>query len=489
MVFTNGGIFSVLTSIVLAVTPVDQALAAPTDFELSKVTEFGVGEPIRDVSDVILDDGQIALEYTTGSPTLTANVGFFTGPLAGQVTAAFDQTMNPSGFSTPCAFLELGHLSAGRLFFTCASESEAGMFGTYVWAEGATTAIVNRAGGVPGCAAPLSGVGFGFDGSAVSAGRALVAASDLGNPICYSVSLGDPGGTLSIVDSGASFPAELGEPLGGVTGVEFDGVSVASLWSFGDQEYGIFVNRGQGLESWVSTGPSHPEFDHLYAAFGGKLRWSESRLAFAFSFNQEHGLAVADGNATIVVVDTNTAAPGSESLFASIDAREWTYSMTGIAFRGTPAGGLPGFYNWSEGSLSLIAKPGMILPGTSEPISWVSSLAASDDLLVFLAGHVDGSQGLYAFRAGETTLIVSTRDALDGRQPIFLDSYRDDSIDGSRVAFEVTFDDGGSAVYLATIFAKRVPTLGAFGLPLLAVVIAMAAAVSVREASIDVGSD
>lgn len=122
--------------------------------------------------------------------------------------------------------------------------------------------------------------------------------------------------------------------------------------------------------------------------------------------------------------------------------------------------------------------PGMILPRTSSPIDSVDRLAASDQLVVFQAIHFDRSQALYAIHAGETVLVISTGDLLDGREVVGLYlNGRDDSIEGGRATFEATLEDGARVVYVVTVGVARVPGLGLLG----GLVAAVAVAVTVQR--------
>ena len=87
----------------------------------------------------------------------------------------------------------------------------------------------------------------------------------------------------------------------------------------------------------------------------------------------------------------------------------------------------------------------------------------------------------YAYDFGQMILIASTRDTIDGRQPSSFDFYGDDGVDERQVAFEVRFDDGGRAVYLATVSAQRVPALGPFGALFLASAIGVAGSLALRR--------
>lgn len=94
-------------------------------------------------------------------------------------------------------------------------------------------------------------------------------------------------------------------------------------------------------------------------------------------------------------------APDTGTPIQTIRTATWKAAGQVVAFEATTGPGQYALYAWENGVLSLLARPGTALPGTSTAISWLEDFEASEDLVFFSARYDDGSRRLHAWAAGE----------------------------------------------------------------------------------------
>lgn len=442
--------------------------------EVEKILEWGPTAPLAfSVSAVRLDDGVVAIEYVTHGPEVALAIGLFGGG-ADQPRVVDDQT-NPPGSAVPCLQLFLGGLSQGRPFFGCHTGAEAGANGIYVWEDDTWTPLINEAGGVPGCSGPLRFWGFGLDASDFHNGKALIQAGALEYPNnCFAFFLGGPTGVTRVGHGALPYPAEFGLPYMGGPGAALGEEGLAFQWLFfaseeGGVEWGIFVDRGQGLETWAGTVPSMPRLEGPTASFGERMRWMQGGLAFSFDGSVGEEIFLADGTTVVPIVDTGTIAPDTGAPFRGLS--KWDAAGGVVVFE-TSSEGFPlhGFYVWEAGEISLLAKAGMVLPGDTIPIAWLGDFVASEDFVFFTATFEDGSRRLFARdsrRLIEIQRSVATPPATTAPS-IFL---YDRGADGRQVVYE-TFEGGNQVIYLATV-PEALPPLSPIALSALVASLAL----------------
>jgi hypothetical protein len=270
---------------------------------------------------------------------------------------------------------------------------------------------------------------------------------------CFGFFVGDPSGVTRVGHAGLPYPAEFGLPHGPGAGGAIGEDGVAFQWHFadgeGDSDWGIFVDRGQGLETWAGTIPSMPRFDQPGGSFGARMRWMDDGLAFRFDHRQDNsGIFLANGTTIFPMVEAGMIAPDTGAPFFPVT--RWDGSGGVIVFEARSEGfPLHGLYVWEAGEISLLAKPGVSLPGDTVPIAWLQDFEVTEDFVFFTARFEDGSNRLFA-RDSES--LIEIQRFVPTRPETFapwLDLY-DHGADGRQIVYE-TIEDRNRVIYLATV--------------------------------------
>jgi hypothetical protein len=187
------------------------------------------------------------------------------------------------------------------------------------------------------------------------------------------------------------------------------------------------------------------------------------------------GLYIGSGGPLTTVVDETTSPPGTSATFTNL--AQYSFDEGMVAF----AGGGPGFfgiYLGGGGALTTVLDQSTPLPGGGTFFS-LGSLSISQGNVLFLA---DGE--LFFWESGSIQRVLGAGDLVDGRtvESLFLNA---EGLDGRSFAVYVDFTDDSFALYRGEIAAAalgvpEVPTLGEWGLILLALGLAGAAAFVLR---------
>lgn len=292
--------------------------------------------------------------------------------------------------------------------------------------------------------------------------------------------LAEPGVYLS--DGGSiTKVAERGDPVPG------SAASFQSLWrptvsgglvAFGgeadDGGVGVYLADGSLItiadDSTAIPGGSGETF----VAFGDALV-SGSEVAFYgddFGSNR-FGLYLGAGGPLTVIADDTTPVPGGAGTFTGI--RDYSFDGGVAAFEASSAG-FVGIYLGSGGPLTTVADSSTPRPGGGT-FGVFDGLSVSGGNVLF----VDGGD-LFFWEGGEVRRLLGAGDALDGRTvgDLFLGAG---ALDGLSFTVVVEFTDDSFGIYrgeIASIDIAEVPTLGEWGLILLALSLAAVAAFVLR---------
>jgi hypothetical protein len=323
------------------------------------------------------------------------------------------------------------------------------MFGTYAWANGAWTTLVNVAGGVPGRSDPLLSTTVTPPTAVASAGRVLFPASTESAPTWEGAFLGSVGGPALVAATDGPFPGPLAAPTL-LDGLALDGTTWATRWHTALSEQAIYVDAGSGLELWASTHDLIPGSTETFASIDRHFELSGGVLVFAGERAPRRGLyaALGSGGPIEVVADSTTLDPVGGQPLTGVGHWLWRRAAGRTVFTAAPAGSGTGIYVEQDGIVSLLVGPGTILAGAASPVDFVADLAVSDEMVVFQVAHLDGSQSLHASKSDGLQRIVRTGDVLEAGV-VELIELNDAGMDGHRVAFLATHV-GGKALYLAT---------------------------------------
>lgn len=453
---------------------------------IEKILESGPTSPLAfSISRVRVDAGLVAIEYLEAGTRNTV-IGLF--GQAGADPHMLDSTTDVPGFASPCFGLVLGGLSAGRVFFECSSETEPDVHGTYVLADDVWTPLVTQGGGVPTCSGDLASLTFSRDDNDAvdfGGGRLLVRAWALDGPSqgCHAYVLAEPSGVTPVGHVGLPFPSEFGPSHSAGRSAAIGEAGFAFQWEFNGGEiegveYGIFVDRGQGLETWAGTVPSTPQFDEPQSSFGERMRWNRDGLVFEFHRGGSLWTAiyVANGSSIVSIVTSDMIAPDTGMPFEHIYDL-WDAAGDVVVFEASAGGVGDGLYLWEAGEISLLAREGMPLPGGSEPIVAHATIQfggvqVSDELVFFMAAFGDGSVRLYArdpVGLIEVARTVATPPSLYA--PWFDLTRR--GADGRQILYELPDGPSTTTLYRATVGQRDVPVLSPLALEALVVWLAV----------------
>jgi hypothetical protein len=297
---------------------------------------------------------------------------------------------------------------------------------------------------------------------------------------------GFAGGAVGIYSSNALFLSDRvreGDPVPGTaatfTDVRLPSTSsgdVAFLGEASDGGLGIYLDDGSLVtiadDETVIPGAGADTF----TSFENPLV-SGGEVAFAggdFGAGRL-GLYIGSGGPLTTGVDEPTSPPGTSATFTNL--AQYSFDEGMVAF----AGGGPGFlgiYLGSGGALTTVVDQSTPLPGGGTFFS-LGSLSISQGNVLFLA---DGE--LFFWESGSIQRVLGAGDLVDGRtvESLFLNA---EGLDGRSFAVYVDFTDDSLALYRGEIAAAalgvpEVPTLGEWGLILLALGLAAAAAFVLR---------
>ncbi len=165
----------------------------------------------------------------------------------------------------------------------------------------------------------------------------------------------------------------------------------------------------------------------------------------------------ASGGPITTIVDPNTPAPDGSGTFSIV--RPVAASGNNLCFTGGTASQV-GLYARVNGSLITIANRATPAPEGGFFTDFPGYFAISGQNIAFLAFSSARGLGLYSWRAGSLSRIVSVGDSLNGHQvhDILMSS---EAIDGDTVAFNATLGPTPEtyAVYTATIPSPAAPAL------------------------------
>lgn len=261
------------------------------------------------------------------------------------------------------------------------------------------------------------------------------------------------GGTPTVlVDETTTIPGE-SEAFSQLSdGFAFEGGVLAFAGS-GPSVSGVYTSTPGILSSVLDTSTSIPGSMETFDGFGS-VSLSGSFLGFlGFDANAAAGIYRSDGASLEVIADSSTAVPGGtgtfENLAAGIGAGP---SMDGddVAFWGRDSAIDEGIFFYSGGALAGVAKQGDPIPDeTDDFIGFQFAVSTSAGNVAFNGSGPSG-QGIYLARAGILTRLVRTDDMLDGKQIDTL-LIGQESLSGSRLAFQAGFHDGSAGIFVASL--------------------------------------
>jgi len=220
--------------------------------------------------------------------------------------------------------------------------------------------------------------------------------------------------------------------------------------------HGFYTNVAGVLELTADQNTAVPGGAGILL-FDGAPQLDGTAIAFVGQTTGVTGVYVADAGVARLVADTNTPAPGGSGNFLAFDDI-LAIDDGNVVFDASADGG--GLYAEIDGNLVRI---------TGE---YVHAAAIDGDLVAWhgssdSVGQPDSYTGLYVLYQGQREKVIEAADGLDGRALSFF-TLGPEGLDGEQLAFTAWFEDGTSAVYLASIPEPGTALLLGFGLAALA---------------------
>ena len=259
----------------------------------------------------------------------------------------------------------------------------------------------------------------------------------------------DLGGSLRVI-------ADLNTPVPGGTGTfnflpdeDFgisNGVVAITGGATSPQTLGVYADINGTLSVIADGNTPAPDgsgnFDR--AAYSGM---NGSDVAFsAFNLTVDGEFLNSGGNITSII-DSDTLIPGSTETFSYpsgvVDVAAGTYVIVNY-----PDFSQTGLYSNVGGTLHLVAEIGELTPDGKGNFTFFDDLAVDQNEIAFVAVE-DGTDGnIFRYADGVLDEVISIGDILDGKSIIGLMIW-DAGFDASTIAFQVSFGDGSSGIYLA----------------------------------------
>jgi hypothetical protein len=325
------------------------------------------------------------------------------------------------------------------------------VFGLYAGVSSLSD-LVDETTTVPGTTVPFgymsgadyTGGNFVLEGGTASTSPGIYYTGSVSRPL---ITLADttttlPGNTVTFTGFG-NLPA-----ISSTGAVAFIGTSTKTSPTSG----GIYSDLGATtLYAVADTNTTLP---------GGSTKFTEfdvpaiagNTLVYGGSSATETGLFLQTGSGSpSVIANQSTPVPNGTGDFTSLAGP--STDGVNVAFWGEHSStSNQGIYALVNGQLVRIADTTVGAPGGGTFTGFSSDPGISGDEVIFEAGlSLAGSKsGIYLSSDGVLSKIIETGDTLDGRVVSSL-NLSDNSFANSSVAFEASFTDGSSGVFLATI--------------------------------------
>jgi hypothetical protein len=281
----------------------------------------------------------------------------------------------------------------------------------------------------------------------------------------------DDGGRLEMVaDGDSAIPGGTGN-FHVFSSPSIDGDTVAFIgYSESALQQGIYIAADAGFPLWFKTkvadlntpipdgsgnfwqfgAPSLDGYDVVFRGIGGTVPGLIPPTGSMWD-----GIYIKRSGSTLKkVVDRNNSIPGGSGTFTefgdpSLDGRS-------LAFRGKGDFGHEGIFVVAETHLGMfmytIADRNTPIPDGTGTFVRFSNPAKDGGSVAFWGISSDGlQQGIYIKRSGGSLeKVIAAGDEIDGKTVISLVGFGREGLSGISLAFRVAFDDGSSAIYLAT---------------------------------------
>jgi hypothetical protein len=269
------------------------------------------------------------------------------------------------------------------------------------------------------------------------------------------------GGSLTkVVDLSSAIPNGSGNFIT-IGSPSISGSTVAFLGN-GSEQQGIYTASASGgsLARVADLNTAVPGGSGTFQLFGNTVpSISGSTVTFLGGFsNNQQGIYTgsASGGSVARVADFTTAIPGGSGNFTAFAGNAPSISGSTVAFRGTGGGGTQvGIYTGSAsgGSVARVADLNTAVPVGTGNFTDLGAPSISGSTVVFIGNGTSTSQaGIYyqLETGGPLFKLITANDVLDGKTVSGL-SISQFAVDGTSIAFSVSFTNGTKGVYVGQI--------------------------------------
>jgi hypothetical protein len=339
---------------------------------------------------------------------------------------------------------------SGRNVVFVGSNASTAQEGVYLSANGVLTRVADRNTATPGASGKLSNFG-----SAAVEGTTVVFHGSASVPTFVTgIYKSAPGGGVVRVsdttDGGFSRP----EIVGGATYVFFDGAGVGNE--------AIVTDAGGTLHSLVTNATPVPGSTGTFGIINSNVAAAPNGgVAFYGSGAAQTGIYLyLDGKVT-KVADRGTPVSDAPRTLQGFSNVNIGYDGTSVAFAAADANAVPGLYRTRGDAIVTVATSNAVVAGYGAlNFSDANGIVMSID-----AGRVAFSNGraIFAEVDGALQKVIAAGDVLLGKTVTGL-QFGTNGLSGNELAFEATFSDRSSGIFLADLPAPAVPLPPAVGI-------------------------
>lgn len=232
-----------------------------------------------------------------------------------------------------------------------------------------------------------------------------------------------------------------------------------AFWGSGaNNQEGLYAANSKGLlnrlvDTTIFIPGTMLRFQHFsYPAFS-RVQAGISNYAFVgVDSNNNQGLYLMKNGKIITIANQNTSIPGSSvGFFTTFKDVSYDGNTGNVAFVGAGILGQLGLYIYNGSKIIPALTSQEWLPDTKGQFSRFSMPNLLGENLIFHATGSQGSQGIYFYSLnGNLFKVVSNNDIVNGKHITNLEISHE-AFSGNQVAIHITFADGSSGIYIATL--------------------------------------
>jgi len=355
-----------------------------------------------------------------------------------------------TSFSTPS-------IRDGDVAFRALGPSGNNANGIYTNVGGALRTVANVGTSIPGGTNTFSSFG-----TQVSLSQGVVAfrGSRSTTPVQEGLYTDTNGSLARIVDRNTPIPGGTGNITSYGLNLTIDQGQIAFAASGGSDQQGIFRHDGSTLHVVARDGTPIPgqlfAFDNFFVQYVG-LDAGKTLFRGVNEPEVYIGIFTDLTGPLTTVIDNDTLLPGAGvNFFFAASPILRNGKMAFVAADDVAAPTVNCVYSDVSGSLAPIACLGDPAPSIGGTFSFLQDTAFNGEAVAFRGTNNSSVPAIYTNLGGELMKTIARNDVLDNKI-VNTPSVSIEAIDGNSIAFQTTFTDGTSGIYIATYPALDLP--------------------------------